>query len=149
MIRAGLFLAAALAVASAAFAEPAFKPGDLSVGRYKGGQYWGVVTTHGRTVRIGVDGKRDGMILLPSQGELNRAIFGGGPGQWPMDYWREGVEAFLEPVGCGVPDVGLLKGLPSAMAIRWASFECPPDVDLRKLMREQHDALMRGEPLHR
>jgi len=73
-----------------------------------------------------------------------KTVMGGG-GHFPDPVWRTVAEAFVQPIGCGISEVRPL----SRMGAAWeATYVCPGDVDLIHLVREQRDALKRGERLH-
>lgn len=58
--------------------------------------------------------------------------------------WKQAADAFLAPVGCKATDVYSLGGDTQTWE---AKFQCPPGVDLRKLVRDERQSLRAGAPL--
>ena len=142
-VAAALAMLAAIVLAQAAAAQP-FDPCRLAMSNLRA-----TVHVDGKSFRLGIDKKLDGIVILPTFKVLGGAMAGGvDPVHWPSEYWRQAAEALVTPVGCGIPDVGVYGKNGFNPGIWWATYKCPPGVDLRKLMADQHDALMRGEPLH-
>jgi hypothetical protein len=102
-----------------------------------------LVLDHGRAFTIYIHPKADTLLIQPRLSQ----VYGGRakPQDWPLDYWRQAAEAFVEPIGCGISDVSVK----SRIGATWqAVFVCPPGVDLRRLAADQHATLIKGEPLH-
>lgn len=97
----------------------------------------------GRRFVAYINGKTDTILLQGSWKEIVHEARS--MRDWPIQYWRQAAETLVGPAGCGISDVhALMKN-----GATWeATFVCPAGVDLRKLAKEQHEALMKGEPLH-
>ena len=83
---------------------------------------------------------KDNTILI----EPGMSTVMGGGGHFPDSTWRTIAEAFVEPVGCGISDVRPISRIGAAWE---ATYVCPEGVDLRALVKAQHDRLTKGERL--
>ncbi|MFI4933034.1 MAG: hypothetical protein ACHP7N_00280 [Caulobacterales bacterium] len=139
MIRAGVALAIAAALASPAASASLFSYNWTSDAK--------LISDDGRAFTVYVHPHQDVILLEPRMVEITRSLAGADmPGKWPINVWRHAAELWVAPVGCGISDIHAAWG---KSAGAWeAAFVCPPGIDLRRLAHEQHSALMAGAPLH-
>lgn len=94
-----------------------------------------------RNVRLVFQKHKNDNMLLAQAG-----IGSMGTQNWNISDWRRAFEAFVEPVGCGVPELTAISKLGSTWE---ATVLCPEGVDLSALMAAQKSEIRRGAPLHR
>ena len=105
-----------------------------------------LVSDDGLVFTVYLHPKHNSLLLQPRMSEILGSEGTKGPTGWGTNIWRHAAEYFVQPIGCGVSDIDPV----SKSGATWeAQVVCPPGVDLHLLMRDQHDALLRGEPLHR
>lgn len=63
--------------------------------------------------------------------------------------FRQAAEYFVTPVGCGIETIKSLDGVSGQSFFWFARYQCPPDIDLNKLIKQQVKELRKGQPLHK
>lgn len=83
-----------------------------------------------------------GFGALMGQSVVEGATFGVVNFQEPMPIWRSAAQWLVEPVGCRIVEIYELER--SSFEAR---YECPPGVDLRRLVADNRTSLRAGQPL--
>jgi hypothetical protein len=143
-IMSGRFLAVAVAVVLLAGCA-----GFNRILSYGNGWADGMYNAQGKRFEVWMHPKDNTILLNGSignafgKGLASGATFGLAGRDPNYSTWMAGAKALLDPVGCKVLDLRPLQ-----VQTSWEfDFDCPPGVDLRRLMREQREALRDGKPL--
>jgi len=64
---------------------------------------------------------------------------------WPDQIWADAGRSLTEPVGCAITQIAPISRIGASWEV---TYNCPANVDLRKLIMDQRETLKQGAPLH-